>query len=187
MRGRVLYVGRDPDLPAFLSAYGTGGFSVSALTPEGYRGEAADLLLWDLDDAPQSPAIPASVRVVTVGYRPGATLSRPFLFSDFEALLDPAEGRGDLVLSDAGRDLFSGQTRVKLSPLEYDLCRALFAADGAVVPTERLSRVGGRELSPRALCVAISSLRTKLKRLPVPPRVEAGRGEGYRLLPPAGK
>ena len=186
MRGRVLYVGRDPDLPAFLAAYGTGSFSVSALTPEGYRGEAADLLLWDLDDAPQSDAIPAGARVVTVGYRAGATLSRPFLYSDLEALLDPAGKTGTLVLSDAGRDLFSGAARVKLSPLEYDLCRALIDADGAVVPGADLARVGGRELSPRALCVAISSLRAKLKRLPVPPRIEAGRGEGYRLFPPAG-
>ncbi|MBP5610628.1 MAG: winged helix-turn-helix transcriptional regulator [Clostridia bacterium] len=186
MRGRVLYVGRDPDLPAFLSSYGTGSFSVASLTPEGYRGEAADLLLWDLDDAPESPAIPASTRVVTVGYRAGATLVRPFPFADFEALLDPAGESGSLVLSDAGRELFSGAARVKLSPLEYDLCRALVDADGAVVPSARLARVGGRELSPRALCVAISSLRAKLKRLPVPPRVEAGRGEGYRLLPPAG-
>lgn len=182
MRGKVLYVGRDPILPAFLSAYGTGSFSVFALAPEKYRGEAADLLLWDLDAAPLPNAIPAGTRVATVGYGSDADLARPFLFSEFEALLDPERGSPpSTVLSSAGRDLFSGNARVRLSPLEYDLFAALSAAEGAV-PTELLCGVGGRRLSPHALGVALSSLRKKLDRLPAPPEIKAERREGYRLI-----
>ena len=136
MRGRVLYVGRDPDLPAFLSAYGTGGFRVTVLTPQKYRGERADLLLWDLDAAPLPPELPDGVRVVTVGYRGDAELVRPFPFSDFESLLDPDPAKGGVVLSPVGRELFVGDSSVRLSPLEYDLYAALFAV-GAPVPAER--------------------------------------------------
>ena len=92
MIGRVLYVGRDPDLPAFLSLYGSGSFQVTAILPEKYRGEAADLLLWDLDCAPLPTDLPAGGRVVTVGYRADASLPRPFPYSDFETLLAPAGG-----------------------------------------------------------------------------------------------
>ena len=186
MRGRVLYVGLDPDLPAFLSAYGTGGFRVSTLAPSKYRGERADLLLWDLDAAPLPPELPDGVRVVTVGYREDAQLIRPFPFSDFESMLDPTPRGGELVLSGAGRELFSGGASVRLSPLEYDLLTALFDAE-ATVPAERLGKVGGRDLSPHALGVAISSLREKLGNLPDPPRILAKRGCGYRLVLPGKK
>ena len=186
MRGRVLYVGLDPDLPAFLSAYGTGGFRVTALTPRKYRGERADLLLWDLDAAPLPEKLPEGVRVVTVGYREDADLSRPFPFADFESLLDPDPAAGGAVLSPVGRELFSGGSSVRLSPLEYDLFAALSEA-GATVDTERLAKTGGRDLSPHALGVAISSLRKKLDRLPDPPRISAKRGKGYRLIPSGGK
>lgn len=187
VRGRVFYVGCDPDLPAFLSAYGTGSFSVVSVTPGEYRGEAADLLLWDLDAAPIPSAIPFGTRLVTVGYGEGAELSRPFAFDEFDALLDPAPTVGKLVLSSASRDLHSGSAHVRLSPLEYDLCRTLLDAEGETVPADRLQSVGGRDLSPHALGVAICSLRRKLDRLPVPPRVVSGRKEGYRLIPPAGR
>ena len=186
MRGRVLYVGRDPDLPAFLSAYGTGGFRVTVLTPQKYRGERADLLLWDLDAAPLPPELPDGVRVVTVGYRGDAELVRPFPFSDFESLLDPDPAKGGAVLSPVGRELFVGDSSVRLSPLEYDLYAELFAA-GPTVPAERLAKVGGRDLSSHALGVAIFSLRKKLESLPDPPRVQAERGKGYRLIPSGGK
>ena len=186
MRGRVLYVGLDPDLPAFLTAYGTGGFRVTSVAPSKYRGERADLLLWDLDAAPLSVELPEGTRVVTVGYREDADLTRPFPFCDFEALLDPAEGKGEPVLSGAGRELFSGGASVKLSPLEYDLLSALLAA-GATVAASELATVGGRDLTPHALGVALSSLRKKLDRLPAPPRIAAERGNGYRLVPPGGK
>ena len=182
MRGRVLYVGRDPDLPAFLSAYGTGGFSIAAVLPEKYRGEAADLLLWDLDAAPLPPAIPGGTRCLTVGYGEGADLLRPFSFSEFETLLDPTPAPDGLVLSYATRDLYSGGARVRLSPLEYDLYAALLAAEGETVPTAVLRTVGGRGLTPHALCVTIASLRRKLDRLPAPPRVASDRTEGYRLI-----
>ena len=187
MRGRVLYVGRDPDLPAFLSAYGTGSFSLSALSPGEYRGEAADLLLWDLDAAPPPSAVPLGTRLVTVGYGEGADLSRPFAYDEFDALLDPMPTTGKLVLSPTSRDLFSGASHVRLSPLEYDLCRLLFDADGETVPAARLQSVGGRDLSPHALGVAICALRRKLDRLPFPPRIVSGRKEGYRLIPPVGR
>ena len=183
MRGKVLYVGRDPDLPAFLAAYGTGGFQVTAVPPEKYRGEAADLLLWDIDCAPLPPAAPDGARVVTVGYGDGSELSRPFLFTEFESLLDPTGDGAKTVLSGTGRALFSGGKSVRLSPLEYDVYAALSDAQ-TTVPTERLRRVGGRDLSPHALGVAISSLRKKLARLSAPPVVRAVRGEGYRLILP---
>ena len=186
MRGRVLYVGLDPDLPAFLSAYGTGGFRVTVLTPQKYRGERADLLLWDLDAAPLPTEFPEGVRVVTVGYRGDADLSRPFPFSDFESLLDPDPGKGGAVLSPVGRELFAGDSSVRLSPLEFDLYAELLAAS-STVPAQRLAKVGGRDLSSHALGVAISSLRKKLDRLPGPPRVQAERGKGYRLIPSGGK
>ena len=182
MRGRVLYVGRDPDLPAFLSLYGSGGFQVTATLPEKYRGEAADLLLWDLDCAPLPPNLPAAGRIVTVGYRVDADLPRPFLYADFEAFLDPAGGTAQTALSEVGRDLYSGSSRVRLSALEYDLYSLLSGA-AATVPTAALRRVGGRNLSPHALGVAISSLRKKLDRLPASPSIRAVRGEGYRLIP----
>lgn len=184
MRGRVLYVGLDPDLPAFLSAYGTGGFSVSSVAPTGYRGEAADLLIWDTDAAPLSAAIPAGTRIVTVGYRGDADLVRPFLFSDFETVLDPEKKKETVVLSSSGRELFCGDVRIRLSPLAYDLFRALRDAAGAIVPTAALCRIGGRELSPHALGAAICALRRKLERLPVFLRIRSERGEGYRLIPP---
>ena len=187
MRGRVLYVGLDPDLPAFLSAYGTGSFSVFAVSPDAYRGEAADLLLWDLDAAPPPSVTPFGTRLVTVGYREGADLARPFDFGAFDAFLDPRPTAGKLALSSASRDLFAGDARVRLSPLEYDLCRLLLDAGGETVPAARLQSVGERNLSPHALGVAISSLRRKLDRLPVPPRIVSGRKEGYRLIPPAGR
>lgn len=183
MRGRVLYVGRDPDLPAFLSAYGTGGFSVSAILPEKYKGEPADLLLWDLDAAPVPDRVPAKTRLLTVGYTEQAAFRRPFAYADFEAELDPVQTKDGRVLSTATRELFSGDARVRLSPLEYDLLSALLSAEGETVSAARLSRVGGRDLSPHALSVAIFSLRRKLDRLPDPPRVAAERGEGYRLIP----
>lgn len=187
MRGKVIYIGCDPDLPAFLSAYGTGGFQVTALTPGKYRGEAADLLLWDLDAAPLPTDLPAGVRVVTVGYRADADFCRPFLFSDFEKVLDPEPGTGAPVLSDAGRDLFCGNAHVRLSPLEYDLYTTLSDAAGTTVTAARLRTVGGRDLSPHALGVALSALRRKLDRLPDPPVIRADRGEGYRLLLPGAK
>ena len=187
MRGRVLYVGLDPDLPAFLSAYGTGSFSVFSVSPGEYRGEAADLLIWDLDAAPIPAAIPFGTRCLTTGYREDADLIRPFAFSEIDALLDPTPPAGRPVLSSASRELFAGDARVRLSPLEYDLCRVLLDADGQTVPTARLQKVGGRDLTPHALGVAISSLRRKLDRLPFPPRIVAGRNEGYRLLLPAGR
>ena len=186
MCGKVIYVGCDPDLPAFLSAYGTGGFQITAFTPGKYRREAADLLLWDLDAAPLPSDLPAGTRVVTVGYRGDADLTRPFPFSDFESLLDPDPGKGGAVLSPVGRELFAGDRSVRLSPLEYDLYAELFAAS-STVPAERLAKVGGRDLSSHALGVAISSLRKKLDRLPDPPRVQAERGKGYRLIPSGGK
>ncbi|MBO4283931.1 MAG: winged helix-turn-helix transcriptional regulator [Clostridia bacterium] len=186
MRGRVLYVGRDPDLPAFLSAYGTGSFSVACVTPEEYRGEAADLLLWDLDAAPTPSVIPSGTRCLTVGYREDADLSRPFAFDKFDALLDPTPRAGKPVLSSSSRELYAGAARVRLSPLEYDICRVLLDADGETVPAARLQSVGGRNLSSHALGVAISALRRKLDRLPFPPRIAAERKEGYRLIPPAG-
>lgn len=182
MRGRVLYVGRDPDLPAFLSLYGSGSFQVTAILPEKYRGEAADLLLWDVDCAPLPSDLPAAGRVATVGYRADAFLPRPFLYADFEALLDPAGGAAQTVLSSVGRDLYSGSSRVRLSALEYDLY-ALLSGAAAIVPTEALLRVGGRNLTPHALGVALSSLRKKLDRLPNAPSIRAVRGEGYRLIP----
>ena len=183
VRGRVIYVGRDPDLPAFLSAYGTGGFSVSAILPEKYKGEPADLLLWDLDAAPVPDIVPAKTRLLTVGYGEEAAFRRPFAYADFEAALDPAQTKDGRVLSTATREFFSGDYSVRLSPLEYDLLASLSAVEGETVPAARLSRVGGRDLSPHALSVAISSLRRKLDRLPDPPRVSAERGEGYRLIP----
>ena len=183
MRGKILYVGRDPDLPAFLLAFGTGGFSVSSVLPEKYRGEAADLLLWDVDAAPQSPAIPSGTRVTTVGYREGADLLRPFRFDEFEKLLDPSQASGGTVLSSVGRILYCRGGEVRLSSLEYDLTRVLLDAEGETVPTDRLTTVGGRALSARSLAVAVSALRQKLSRLPVPPRILSARGVGYRLLP----
>ena len=186
MRGRVLYVGPDPDLPAFLAAYGTGSFRVTSLAPTKYRGERADLLLWDLDASPLPAELPDGVRVVTVGYREDADLVRPFPFSKFESLLDPTPGGGGFVLSDVWRELFSGGVSVRLSPLEYDLLTALTDA-AATVPAERLAKVGGRDLSPHALGVAIFSLRKKLDRLPDPPRIRSERGRGYRLVPPGEK
>ncbi|MBR5044459.1 MAG: winged helix-turn-helix transcriptional regulator [Clostridia bacterium] len=182
MRGRVLYVGLDPDLPAFLSAWGTGGFRVSTLNPTKYKGERADLLLWDLDASPLPAELPDGVRVVTVGYREDADLVRPFPFSEFESLLDPDPAKGGPVPSPVGRELFAGGVSVRLSPLEYDLFTALSDA-AATVPAERLARVGGRDLSPHALGVAIFSLRKKLDRLPDPPRIRSERGSGYRLVP----
>ena len=181
MRGRVIYVGRDPDLPAFLSSFGTGAFQVTATATEKYRGEAADLLLWDLDCAPLPSPLPFAGRVVTVGYGEGADLARPFLYSDFEALLDPAGGGAQTVLSAVGRDLFVGNRRVRLSALEYDLFSLLSDTD-ATVPTETLRRAGGRDLTPHALGVALSALRKKLDRLPASPQIRAERGEGYRLI-----
>lgn len=186
MRGKVLYVGRDPDLPAFLSEWGTGGFSVASVLPEKYRGEAVDLLLWDLDAAPLSPLIPSGVRVTTVGYGDGADLVRPFSFDGFETLLDPSSSVENTVLSPVGRVLYSYGGEVRLSSLEYDLLRALLDAAGEIVAADRLSRVGERDLSPRALCVAISTLRKKLERLPFPPRILSTRGVGYRLSLPDG-
>ena len=187
MRGKVIYVGSDPDLPAFLSAYGTGGFQVTALTPGKYRREAADLLLWDLDAAPLPSDLPAGTRVVTVGYRGDADLCRPFLFSDFEKILDPDAVTGAPVLSDAGRDLFCGGARVRLSPLEYDLYATLSGAAGTTVAAAALCKVGGRDLTLHALGVALSALRKKLERLPDPPVIRADRGEGYRLQTPDAK
>ena len=151
MRGKVIYVGCDPDLPAFFSAYGTGGFQVTALTPGKYRREAADLLIWDLDAAPLPSDLPAGTRVVTVGYRGDADLCRPFLFSDFEKILDPDAVTGAPVLSDAGRDLFCGGARVRLSPLEYDLYATLSGAAGTTVTAAALCKVGGRDLTLHAL------------------------------------
>lgn len=182
MRGKVLYVGLDPDLPAFLSSHGTGGFQVTSIPPHKYRAEAADLLLWDLDASPLPAALPAGGRILTVGYTDGADLVRPFLFSEVESLLDPSPDAADAVLSEVGRDLFAGGVRVRLSPLEYDLYATLSDADGATVPAARLRTVGGRALSPHALGVALSSLRRKLDRLPNPPGIRAERNEGYRLL-----
>lgn len=182
MRGKVICVGCDPDLSAFLSAYGTGGFQITTLVPGRYRGEAADLLLWDIDAAPLPTVLPVGTRVVTVGYREGADLRRPFLFSDFEKILDPEPGTGAPVLSDAGRDLFCGGVCVRLSPLEYDLYATLSDAAGTTVSAARLRTVGGRVLTPHALGVALSALRRKLDRLPDPPVIRSDRGEGYRLL-----
>ncbi len=167
MRGKVIYIGCDPDLSAFLSAYGTGGFQITTLVPGRYRGEAADLLLWDIDAAPLPTVLPVGTRVVTVGYREGADLRRPFLFSDFEKILDPEPGTG---------------APVRLSPLDYDLYATLSDSAGTTVSAARLRTVGGRVLTPHALGVALSALRRKLDRLPDPPVIRSDRGEGYRLL-----
>ena len=184
MTGRVLYVGYDTDLPDFLEKNGSGAFSVASTTPERYAGEPADLLLWDFDAAPPPPA--GGTRIVTVGYGEGAELSRPFDFSSFEKLLDPSRSSDAVALSSVGRELFVSGDGIRLSPLEYDLCRALLDADGEAVPTALLRTLGGRNLSLHALSVALSSLREKLARLPVPPRIEAKRNAGYRLIAPAG-
>ena len=186
MRGKVIYVGRDPDLPAFLSEWGTGGFSVASVLPEKYRGEAADLLLWDLDAAPKSPLIPSGTPVTTVGYGEGADLVRPFSFDGFEKLLDPSSAVEETVLSPVGRVLYSHGGKIRLSSLEYDLFRVLSDAVNETVSVDVLSKAGGRDLSPRALCVAISTLRRKLDRLPFPPRIRSVRGVGYRLSPSDG-
>ena len=181
MRGRILYVGCDARLAAFLSTCVDGSFSLRQIPPSRYRGEGADLLLWDLDDAPKSGQIPAGTPVRTVGYGTGCDVVRPFLFSDVSRLFDPAPAPTSPVLSGVSRELFSGDETVNLSPLEYDLLKTLFDAGEDPVESGKLQSLRTPPLSLRALTVALSTLRKKLAGPTAPIRIESVRGKGYKL------
>ena len=181
MRGRVLYVGCDASLAAYLNACAGGSFSLRQIVPARYRGEGADLLLWDLDDAPLSPEIPKGTPLKTVGYGKGCDVVRPFLFSDVGRLFGPDPAPTVPVLSGVSRELYSEGETVKLSPLEYDLLKVLFDAGEDPVEPGKLQSLRTPPLSLRALTVALSTLRGKLAGSSVPLRIESVRGRGYKL------
>ncbi|RUO63688.1 response regulator transcription factor [Pseudidiomarina insulisalsae] len=75
------------------------------------------------------------------------------------------------------------ETRLELTPTEFDILRTLVRAGGEVVSKDALSVAAlGRSLAPfdRSLDVHISNIRKKLPN--EPERIQTVRGRGYRIV-----
>jgi DNA-binding response OmpR family regulator len=96
---------------------------------------------------------------------------------------------GDLVVDTARRIARLGDSRLDLTPVEFDILLALMRADGRVLSREQLLQEAskrGFDVSERSVDVHISSLRRKLRDGPkggsTPPGyIETVRNIGYRL------
>ena len=97
---------------------------------------------------------------------------------------------GGISLDSARRMVRRGETRLDLTPAEFDILEALMRAGGRVLSREQLLQVASErvlEVSDRSIDVHISSLRRKIGDEQVARCVETVRSLGYRFRDPAEK
>jgi DNA-binding response OmpR family regulator len=128
------------------------------------------------------PEAAAHVRdFVVAPFRPSEIVVRILRVLD-EPRPDTALTAGNLELLTSTREVRVGDRRVSLTFLEFEVLRALLAADGGVLSRFELSRLLDHNTAheSRAMDIHVHRLRLKLRGLQGA-RIETVRGAGYRL------
>ena len=199
MRGQVLILSRDAVFARMLQIE-IKMMQIEACVREAYGGEAADVVLCDLDSVPPTPAmtglgIIGFTRHFEVSHLDPNRLCAMILHRPFEMRMLREELRAFLESDDAGgnaeprtgrlllegSDLICNGQKILLSPKESLVMRALIEASPAPVSRERLAELVG-ESAGNKTDVYVCFLRRKLSSISEKPLIRTVRGCGYALI-----